>query len=133
MSFTSQNFNNTVQIFSSIGVRVYVIQQAPFQAYNSMTGFYKKLADQGQLTDAKVRSLSVQRTKYIEQQKAFVGYFSKLNNSRDVSVIYIDDIVCDELICPIGTSRLPYYNDDFHMSWVGSRRLKDKLNKYITL
>ncbi len=42
MAYTSEHFENTVRIYNSIGGRVYVIQQAPFQldVYNDIPGFY---------------------------------------------------------------------------------------------
>ncbi len=76
--------------------------------------------------------MSVRRADFYVQQKAFIDFFSNFNNTRGVSVIYIDDIVCDEMICPIGTNQLPYYFDFNHMSWVGTRRLKDKINKTVS-
>jgi hypothetical protein len=69
--FTEQHFNYTLHLYRQIGVNVYVIQQPPVQPHDDVVGMYKKLLNDGKLTDKNLRKYSVNRTKYDKDQKPF--------------------------------------------------------------
>jgi hypothetical protein len=103
-------------------VNVYVIQQPPVQPLNDIAGIYKKLLNDGKLTDKNLKKSSVKRAKYDKEQKPFLEFLGQFKNTRGFSLIRIDDVICDDEICPIGTSKLPFHSDSFHFSWVGAAR-----------
>ncbi len=136
MSWVSEHFNYTLGIYNSLGVDVYVIQSNPFQNATStlkMSNVYKQLFNSGQLSDAKLLSVSTTRQQYMQQQASFTSYFTRFNRTRGFTVVYIQDFVCDSNICPIGTGLVPFYEDVNHMTWTFSRRLKTLFEKYVSL
>jgi hypothetical protein len=133
MQFTAQHFNYTLNMYKSINVHVYVVQQPPAQAIGVVIkDFYKRLLNKNELNDVNIRKWSVTRTKYDEQQKEFNVYFSKFNNTRGVTVIRIEDLVCDAEVCPFGTAAQPFYVDKLHMSSLGAQRLAQRIRKYVS-
>jgi hypothetical protein len=131
--FTEEHFNYTLQLYRNLGLNVYVIQQPAVQPFINILGLYKKLSNEGKLTDKALRNLSTTREKYDIQQNQFLEFFVKFNRTRGFSLIRIDDIVCDKSICPMGTSKFPFYFDYYHMTWTGASRLKNKFQTYLTL
>jgi hypothetical protein len=120
-------------MYRSIGVNVVVIQQPPYQHEQNIVGLYKKLLNDGQLTDTMLRKYSLSRTEYDKEQKPFFDFFNRFNKTRGFSLIRIDDVICDDAVCLIGTSQKPFYNDRFHLSWVGAAKLVHRTQTYLAL
>jgi hypothetical protein len=131
---TFDYFENTIQVYFSMKVKVYVIQEGPVHnipSYHSID-IYKNLFDRGQLTDANLKKSSCSRKDYIKQQAKYEQFFSKYKEIRGLTFIHIDDVVCDEELCQIGTGEQPFYSDVYHMTSFGVLRLKDRLKKFIS-
>jgi hypothetical protein len=120
-------------MYRDLGVLVYVIQQPSRQPHENVNVLYKKLLNDGQLTDAKLRNLSITRKYHDEYQKPLLDVFARFNRTRGFTVIRIDDVVCDDEVCAIGTSRVPFFTDLWHMSWAGAARLTNKIQGYLAL
>jgi hypothetical protein len=131
---TAQRFNLTLSLFRALNVHITIIQQPPVQREHdaNMWYYYSKLVGQGQLTDGHLKSISVTRQEYNKQQAEFIGFFTKYNHTRDVTLIRIDDLVCDVDVCLIGTGTRPYWKDTMHMTWIGAERLASRLRKYVS-
>jgi hypothetical protein len=128
----AQHFEYTLDAYLSMNVHVHIIQQPPMhgEELGSIQQVYKRLLDENNLSDARLREVSLTRAKYVEQQSQVEIFFSKFKNRRGVNFIYIEDLVCDEKYCPIGTGELPYFSDLTHISPVMAHILKARIFSY---
>jgi hypothetical protein len=131
---TAQRFNHTLSAYRALNVHVYIIQQPPVQNYYApnFMYYYQHLMNIGLLSDDYLRNVSLPRIEYNKQQAEFLEFFSRYNRTRDVTVIRVDDLVCDKDVCLIGTGVAPYFKDTVHMSWIGAERLAHRLKKYVS-
>jgi hypothetical protein len=131
---TVDSLETTIQVYFSMNVKVYVIQQTPYQFLvpGNSNQIYKLLFDKGQLTDAKLRNVSCTRREYSKMQTGVEQLFSKFKEIRGLTFIYIEDIICDAEVCPVGTGKEPYFVDPAHMTPPGAHRLKARFQKYLS-
>ncbi len=73
------------------------------------------------------KKVFVTRQKYIEQQKEVESAFASFVKVRGVTFIYIEDILCDERVCPMGNFTHPYFTDSTHLTKTAALLIKDKL------
>jgi hypothetical protein len=92
-----------------------VIQQAPLHKTDNILNIYKILFDRGQLTNANLNTASISRQDYIKQQAKVEELFAKFKQIRGLTFIYIDDVICNDEVCPIGTGEHPFVADALHM------------------
>jgi hypothetical protein len=125
---------STIQLYLSMKVRLYVIQESPSQMIPSYKAInlYKSLLDKGQLTSAHLRRVSCSRYNYVKQQVELEKVFSKFKEIRGLTFINVDDVICDAEVCPVGTGEQPYFADSDHMTPFGASRLKARFQKYLS-
>ncbi len=128
-----ESLKTTLQLFFSMSIKVYVIQQAPVHSSPSFgtIDIFRNLFNKGQLTNANIRKASCSRQEYIEQQAGVESIFAKFNTTRGLTFIYIDDVICDAEFCSVGVGDQPFFADNFHMTTVGVLRLKNRIQKYL--
>jgi hypothetical protein len=71
-----------------------------------------------------MRNNLMTRKEYVEQQKEAEKAFSGYHNTRGSTYIRIEDVVCDQEICSLGTGDSPYYIDEAHLAPPMTRFLK---------
>jgi hypothetical protein len=127
-------FEHTLRVFTSMNVRVYVIQQGPLHSIpsNSVYTVYKIMFGAGKLTNQNLRSVSCTREQYAKQQAGVERFFAKFNATRGFTVIYIDDLICEPDVCLMGTGERPFFTDPVHLTPFASARLKPRLQKYLS-
>jgi hypothetical protein len=126
----ADSLNFTINAYLAINVRIYLVQQPPVQSIHSEQ-LYQNLVTRKELTLANIRKMSLTRKQYAEQQKEVDAAFAHFINVRGVTLISIDDIVCDKEVCTMGTGTLPYYTDNMHLAKTVALIFKDKLRNYM--
>ena len=126
-----RDFNNTVNVYIALNVHVFVVQQPPMQ-YLSATQIYRNLHNKKELTNENLRKFSTTRAAYREDQKLVEQEFSKYKKNPNITFIYIEDLLCDDTFCPVGTVDEAYYEDSMHLSVTKSISLKKRFQDYIS-
>jgi hypothetical protein len=127
----STDLNYTLKILTDFKLKVYLVQQVPEQPIRGPQ-LYQNLFNKGQLSNENLRKNSLSREEYNKQQAGVLQEFEKLKkNYKNVEVIYIQDAVCDDKFCPVGTVTEPYVFDTSHLTRLGAKVVKPKIEKYI--
>ena len=76
-----------------------------------------------------INKLSVSRKSFEELSNP---YFSiMLEREKDLNLVNMMDLFCNEEICPIGTYNQSYYSDANHLSIVGTKKISDTISDLI--
>jgi hypothetical protein len=136
LNYTAEHFEYNLKFFASIGLKVFIIQQGPLHNIPSysVVNIYKRLLELGELSDAGLRNASLSRVAYVKQQAGVEKVFDAFVNQNRSSLefIKIDNDICDEEVCAMGTVEQPFYADRVHMTPCGVRRLKSTFQKFVT-
>jgi hypothetical protein len=120
-------------MYKSLGVHVYIIEEPPFHPDPFEHTFkYKKLLMEGKLTNNNLRNMSLSRDAHDRETKKVVTVIDKYRGERGFTYIPLNDLVCDDQFCPIGTGDQPYFADQRHMSYFGVNRVKQRVQKYVS-
>ncbi len=110
---------NTVSRYSSIGVKVVFIEDNPQQIYNP-----KDVLRKGGGIESKYINLSVSNAEHNKNQKLV----NEVLRSSGAKIISLDDILCNENICPLVANSKFLYADDDHLSVAGSLLISKALS-----
>ena len=116
----------TLQAYQEAGIGLTLITQVPQQVTDPMLAYaqaYRSSSDPANT----ILTLSVTRQQHRELQ----GFVENLFDRYDAPVLDFTDIICDDGICPIGTSDTSYYFDDDHLSLAGTDLLLPALRELI--
>ena len=102
---------NTVSRYSSIGVKVIFVEDNPQQIYEP-----KDVLRKGRGNESYYLKMSVSTDEHIRNQKLV----NDALRSSGAKVINLDDILCNETICPLVANSKFLYSDDDHLSVAGS-------------
>lgn len=102
---------NTVSRYSSIGVKVIFIEDNPQQIYEP-----KGVLRKGRGIESEYLKLSVSSDEHKRNQKLV----NEALRNTGAKVINLDDILCNENICPLVANSNFLYSDDDHLSVAGS-------------
>jgi hypothetical protein len=111
--------NNMVTRYSNIGVKVFFIEDNPQQIYHP-----KDVHRKGRGIESHYLKLSVSSDEHERNQK-FVNEALLRNGAK---VINLDDIFCNETICPLVANSNFLYSDDDHLSVAGSLFILEALS-----
>jgi peptidoglycan/LPS O-acetylase OafA/YrhL len=129
----------TLQFFNNNNLKVYLFQEPPLQPVNPKQ-LYKNLVNRNKLSDENLRRYSCSREAYrqhlINSELELKNCFKKISSlspslNYNASYIRIEDALCDEKSCPVGTAAWPYFADNVHLTKSGNRLVKPILEKYI--
>jgi len=116
--------NNTVSRYSSIGVQVIFIEDNPQQIYEP-----KDVLRKGGGILSEYLKLSVSFEEHKRNQKIV----NEALRNTGAKTINLDDILCNQNICPLVANSKFLYSDDDHLSVIGSlfisKTLSDRLKK----
>lgn len=110
---------NTVARYSSIGVKVIFIEDNPQQIYEPID-----ILRIGRGVEATYLKLSVTADEHSKNQ----SLVNKALRSTGAKVINLDDILCNEKICPIAANSKFFYADDDHLSIAGALLVSQHLS-----
>jgi hypothetical protein len=128
-----KHFLYNLAVYKSLGVHVYFIEEPPFQPGKpNQEVKYKTLLDQGKLTNNNLRNISLTTAAHNQRNKNVSEIMSKFRGERGFTYIPLNDLLCDDQVCIIGTVYQPYYSDNRHMNYAGVSRLKERVGKYVS-
>jgi hypothetical protein len=129
----SNGIKNTIDIYSSMGVRVHLLSQPPMQLYNPKHIYARWHDTDRSAFEASLRKFSVPYSVHADHQLfARSILFTDLRNSQ-ASVIDLDKFFCEEKYCIVGTPETSFYSDNDHLSSVGVMKVKPALVKELKL
>jgi hypothetical protein len=121
-------------VYKSLGVHVYFIEEPPFQPEpNFHDAKYKSLLDQGKLTNSNLRKISLTTAAHNQRNKDVNNsIMNKFRGERGFTYIPLNDLLCDDQVCSIGTVDQPFFADSRHMNYAGVSRVKERVRKYVS-
>jgi peptidoglycan/LPS O-acetylase OafA/YrhL len=124
--YIAANINYTVNAYAALGVRVVIVQQ-PSEQSNHPLQVYKNLLNSGQLTDENLRKNSATRKSWNDLIRDTEAIFKNYVHLRLFTYICIQDLLCDDEFCTIGTGTTPIWFDNTHLTTSAARLLKKRL------
>ncbi len=111
----------TLQEYNKKGVKVVILSDVPQQNYDPQNIYERVESSPGNEKNGILNKYSVKIEDYKKLNKFANNLFE--SNSSKLYFYKIDNILCDNNVCPIGTENVSYYFDDDHLSIIGARRL----------
>ena len=127
-------FHLTVSQYASIKVHVYIIQAPPVQPdlLGDVRQFYFNFWRSNQLTNENLRKASISRQNYkLQLQRFEKEILEKYRNNSAVTFIDIEDVLCDNDYCTVGTQDHAYFNDPRHLTPFKAKSMKSRFEKYV--
>lgn len=118
----AKGVRTTAELYAKAGIMLYFLEQAPQQKFNARNVYYRVFSDDPSRFDHDLKRLSITRAEHSALQSFTTSEFQAARRSGSVDTISMDDVFCDQAICPIGTSSTSFYFDDDHPSIDGARR-----------
>lgn len=109
----------TVASYISIGVEVYLIEQAPQQEFSPQE-MYLVAKKNGLISLEELERLSVGFNKHLALQAYVSSEFAKY--SEEIHRLSLDSVFCDAIKCSVGNENGSYYFDDDHLSRLGAQK-----------
>ena len=119
--------SNTLIKYNDIGVNVIIVEDMPQQLVNPMD-VLRKIT---QFNDGQINNFSVSFVEHLTHQSWASNEIRKHRNQ--LLILNFDDVLCDNLICPLASNGKFNYYDDNHLSIAGSLLLFPKLNNLLLL
>ena len=126
-----QGLEKTVAAYAAIGVQPIIVSQAPQQRYDARSVYYKAYANDANQAGPNIRKLSVAVAEHQKLQLFTSSLFNKYTQTKQLSLVSLDDLFCDSSKCLIGTDKTSWYFDDDHLSTVGAHMAAGKLAERI--
>lgn len=118
---------STVQAYRALGIHVHVLEQAPQQLYPPVA-VYERAWAQPASVEQSLRALSVTRAQHRQQQSQPRSVFDEARAQGHMSLMSLDDLLCQDDVCVIGRADSSYYQDQSHLSDAGAKRLLPALS-----
>lgn len=130
LSRTRENFvfalHETVRRYQALGAKVHFVEQAPEQHFNPFLSI--TYYDQAAIPDV-IRERSVT----VEQHHAVQAYNREMLHAvaqeTSATVVTVDQYLCNDRVCPVGSQKRLYYNDSNHLSDYGAELLVDSFRQ----
>lgn len=122
-----EGLRRTKEAYTDLGVNLIFVSQVPEQMADAFSIYHRAFARSN--PGENLEKLSVPYTRHIEVQSFVKQAFLK----EKVKLLSFDDVLCNEDICPVGTTHEPYYRNDDHLSEVGALLLVPKLKEFMTV
>ena len=123
-------FNRTIDEYQKLGVKVFLIEQAPRQDYTPESVYMSAYSNYK--SEEIIATLTKYSLKY-NKHKLSSKFINNVFSSKDYPVIVdIEKIYCNDKICPLGTLDVSYYGDGDHLSISGASLLESKIEGLLT-
>ena len=123
MAKFEERLATTIDAYASRGAIVQLVGQAPEQPAFLRRPYHRAVMRQRFLgTDAApaIAAMAVTRAAHDERQAFVRAAFAKYRDDPRVRLIDFTSALCDDRICPPGTSAEPYYVDEHHLNAAGA-------------
>lgn len=122
----------TIEAYTNIGVKLYIVTQVPQQKYEPKDVYYKLYNEGGTTFSESLKNISISRFEHQQLQSYVMSLFKAYEEKNLVRLISFDDIFCDEKKCLMGTVEKSYYLDNNHLSVEGERLISDVLRNILS-
>jgi peptidoglycan/LPS O-acetylase OafA/YrhL len=124
---------NTVKAYDKIGVKVYIVGQAPQQKYDAKKIYFTSYAPYKSKPEfnGNLRSLSVSVQEHHRLQSHVMTVFKFYEGHDNIKVISLDGLFCDVYKCTVGDGDRSYYADDDHLSSAGALLIVNEIKHLI--
>lgn len=112
----------TVQAYKALGIQVHVLEQAPQQLYPPLA-IYERAWTQPAAVEQSLRAMSVTRAQHRQQQSQPRSVFDEASSHGNLTLLSLDDLLCQGEVCLVGRADQSYYQDQSHLSDPGAKRL----------
>lgn len=116
----------TVERYKNIGVQVYFIEDNPQQIYRPVDAARRHI-----LTGEPINNFSVSSSEHMADQSWVSNEFKQLGNGW-AKTLKLDDILCDNQVCPFMQNGNFIYFDDDHLSIDGAMLVYPKLAQFLS-
>lgn len=120
-------FAHTVRTLRALGREVLVVEQVPQQLGDPALAYRHALNDDPASFASALRSAAVARVLH-RQMQAPVRELLRQAAAGEARFITLDDALCDETACTLGSPEAGFYYDADHLSPAGARHVAPRLN-----
>ena len=121
----------TIDAYSEIGTKLYIITQAPQQRYEPKDVYYKFFDNNEELLKNNLAKRSISTSDHRHLQSFVAGAFTAFAKDDRVTVINLDNIYCNDDKCLIGNEHGSFYKDNNHLSFKGEMLILNTFEKYL--
>ncbi len=115
-----EDFENTVNEYGKIGAHIYIVEQVPEQKNCALEIYFRKINERDF-----IKRFSVSRKSHQEYQFFISSVFEKFRADPRVTFVSLEELFCDQTMCPFGTETVSFYADANHLSITGALRVTD--------
>lgn len=119
----------TIEAYARIGSQLYVVAQVPQQKIPVQDAYYNLYAYDKNNVASRIQSLSVSKAEHQQLQSYVNTLFKDYEQKGQLSLINLDDALCNQTLCSIGNATKSYYSDNNHLTTEGGRLVVDALEK----
>lgn len=120
--------NITIDKYAKLGININIIADVPElkdHPYNIYSDAYKKKDIINFLNNSRINI-----EEFNESYKFILNLFDNLNNKKRIKVFFPHNTLCKDNKCEIGEVEKPFYKDANHISFEGSKLLKNDLTNF---
>lgn len=120
--------NMTIDKYSKLGININIIVDVPElkdHPYNIYSDAYKKKDIINFLNNSRINI-----EEFNESYKFILNLFDNLNKKNLIKVFFPHNTLCKDNYCEIGEIEKPFYKDSNHISFEGSKLLKNDLTNF---
>jgi hypothetical protein len=115
-----RGLSRTLDSLSAWGIRPVIVLQLPQQQFHARKIYTRATASADAVEEFRNHSVLLKQHSALQyESRSIVGRIAAL---REVTVLNLDSLYCDQERCLVGTSVGSYYKDQDHMSRAGARR-----------
>lgn len=119
----------TVEAYASIGTQLYIVAQIPQQKLQIKEAYYNLYAFDAHNVGKQIEQLSISKTEHQQLQSYVNTLFKGFEKDGRLTLVNLDDALCTEDKCSIGSATKSYYSDNNHLTTEGELLLVDALIK----
>ena len=118
--------------YEKLKTNIFIIIQAPYQLSNPKHVYYRSFNKSNIVFNKKLRHYSLDLDTHNKHQNFIKKIFNKYNKKyKNLNIIYLDDLFCNEEKCLIGNEKYSFYSDKGHLSTKGANLTKNKFEEII--
>ena len=126
--------NATIEAYNKLGVKIYLVSQAPLQKVDSEELYYqlfsKHIGEQESINF--IKKWSVKFNDHHKLQSFVNAVFLKHAKNNEILFVSMDDVLCNLADCLIGNPEYPFYADNNHLTEKGAAQASLLFQKLIS-
>lgn len=104
--------------------KIYIVMSVPEMGWEIPKNLARQLHFNKKI---EITTLSISKEVYLERNKKVFSFFSEIKEKYNLSLIFLEDIFCNEKRCFAHKRGVPLYFDDDHMSKEGANLISQKI------